>query len=59
MIFTFGMSAYAPSSKRTWSLPLPVAPWEMASAPVFFAISTMCFAMSGRAIDVPSRYLRL
>ena len=22
------------SSKRTWSLPLPVAPWAMASAPV-------------------------
>ena len=27
-----GASAAAVSSKRTWSLPLPVAPWAMASA---------------------------
>ena len=28
------------SSKRTWSLPLPVQPWQMASAPSALAIST-------------------
>ena len=46
------------SSKRTWSLPLPVHPCATASAPSFSAISTMCFAMSGRANDVPSKYSR-
>ena len=25
--------AFIPSSKRTWSLPLPVAPWHIATAP--------------------------
>ena len=45
-----------PSSKRTWSLPLPVAPCETASAPTCLAISIWRFAMSGRAMEVPSRY---
>src|SRR6187399_1465114 len=45
----FGASAYALSSKRTWSLPLPVAPCEIASAPVFVAISTSRFAIGVRA----------
>jgi hypothetical protein len=35
---------------------LPVAPWEIELAPVFFAISTRRLAISGRAIEVPSRY---
>ena len=35
-----GASAAAVSSKRTWSLPLPVAPCAMASAFSFCAIST-------------------
>jgi hypothetical protein len=35
---------------------LPVAPWLIASAFVFLAISTSRLAISGRAIDVPSRY---
>ena len=52
----FGFSAYAPISKRTWSLPLPVAPWLIASAFVAAAMSIRCFAISGRAIDVPSKY---
>ena len=53
----FGASALTVSSKRTWSLPLPVAPCAMASAPSCLAISTSFFAMIGRAKDVPSRYL--
>ena len=50
-----GANALIASSKRTWSLPLPVQPWQMASAPSFFAISTSRLAMIGRAIEVPSR----
>ena len=42
-------------SKRTWSLPLPVAPWATASAPVSRAISIRRLEISGRAIEVPSR----
>ena len=47
MIFMSGASALMPSSKRIWSLPLPVAPWQMATAPSFLAISTRRFAMAG------------
>ena len=43
------------ASNRTWSLPLPVAPWTTASAPVCAAISICRLAISGRAIEVPSR----
>ena len=50
-----GASAAYVSSKRTWSLPLPVAPWATASAPSRRATSTWAWAMSGRAIEVPSR----
>ena len=57
MIFIWGAKALIASSNRTWSLPLPVQPWQMASAPSALAISTMRFAMIGRAKDVPSRYL--
>ena len=45
MIFRSGASALMPSSKRIWSFPLPVAPWQMAAAPSFRAISTSFFAM--------------
>jgi hypothetical protein len=45
-----------PSSNRTWSLPLPVAPCETASAPTACAISIWRLAMRGRAMEVPSRY---
>ena len=37
------------SSKRTWSLPLPVAPCATASAPVSLAISIWRSAIKGRA----------
>ena len=52
-----GAKALIASSKRTWSLPLPVQPWQMASAPSALAISTRRLAMIGRAKEVPSRYL--
>ena len=45
------------SSKRIWSLPLPVAPWQIATAPSLRAISTSFLAIRGLAIDVPRRYL--
>ena len=35
------------TSKRTWSLPLPVAPWHTASAPTSLAISIWRLAISG------------
>ena len=35
--------------------PLPVQPWQMASAPSLMAISARAFAMHGRAKLVPSR----
>ena len=35
---------------------MDTGPWLMASAPVSRAISMSRFAMSGRAIEVPSRY---
>ena len=56
MICKSGASAAAVSSKRTWSLPLPVAPWAMASAFSALAISTMRLAINGRAIEVPRKY---
>ena len=37
-----------PSSKRIWSLPLPVAPWQIATAPSLRAISTNFLAIAGR-----------
>ena len=50
-----GQKALRVSSKRTWSLPLPVQPWQMASAPSAMAISASALAMQGRAKEVPSR----
>ena len=57
MISKCGARAFIVSSKRIWSLPFPVAPWHIATAPSFFATSTSFFAISGLAIDVPKRYL--
>ena len=57
MIFVFGESALIVNSKRTWSFPLPVAPWAMASAPSCAAISTNFLAINGLAKEVPNRYL--
>ena len=50
-----GAGAAAVSSKRTWSFPFPVAPCAIASADSARAISTMCLAMSGRAMLVPRK----
>ncbi len=36
------------TSKRTWSLPLPVQPWPTASAPWRRADATRCSTMTGR-----------
>ena len=54
MILSCGARAMNVSSNRTWSLPLPVAPWLTASAFSFRATSTWALAISGRAIEVPS-----
>ena len=43
-----GARARVATSKRTWSLPLPVQPWATASAPWARATSTRCFTMTGR-----------
>jgi hypothetical protein len=43
-----GARAAMPTSKRTWSLPLPVHPWLMMFAPNFRAASTMCLTIVGR-----------
>ena len=56
IIFISGAKALMVSSKRTWSLPLPVQPWQMAEQPSFLAISTSRLAIIGRAKLVPSRY---
>ena len=42
-----GSSACTATSKRTWSLPLPVQPWATASARSRFATSTSSCAISG------------
>ena len=52
-----GARALIPSSKRIWSLPFPVAPWQIATASSFLAISTNFLAIPGLAIAVPSKYL--
>jgi len=56
MISISGARALSASSNLTWSLPLPVQPWQIASAPSLIAISARPFAMQGRACDVPRRY---
>ena len=43
-----GASARVDTSKRTWSLPLPVQPWATASAPCSLAAATRCFTITGR-----------
>ena len=55
MMAISGAMALRVSSKRTWSLPLPVQPWQMASAPSCLAMSASALAMQGRAWEVPSR----
>ena len=43
-----GARALVATSKRTWSLPLPVQPWATASAPWARATATRCFTITGR-----------
>ena len=45
------------TSKRTWSLPLPVHPWAMPSAPNRRATSTWCLTISGRDSADTNGYL--
>ena len=47
MIFMPGAKRLMASSNRTWSLPLPVQPWQMASAPSARATSTSLLADDG------------
>ena len=56
MIGISGAKALIDNSKRTWSFPLPVQPWQIASASSLIAISTNPLAIKGRAIEVPSIY---
>ena len=52
-----GARARLETSKRTWSLPLPVQPWAIASAPCWRAAATRCFTMMGRESELISGYL--
>ena len=45
------------TSKRTWSLPLPVHPWATVEAPNWRAALTRCLAITGREIAETSGYL--
>ena len=52
-----GSSAAIVPSKRTWSFPFPVHPWQIYLAPSLCAISTNFLAIIGLARAVPSKYL--
>ena len=56
IIGIFGATDLIASSNRTWSLPLPVQPCAIASAPSSSAIFASISAISGRANEVPRRY---
>ena len=56
-IFMEGSSMRMLDSKRTWSLPLPVHPCAIATAPYLCAPSTRCLEMSGRESAETSGYL--
>ena len=55
--FRSGASARMLTSKRTWSLPLPVQPCATASAPCSRAAATRWRAMTGRDSADTSGYL--
>ena len=57
MVSRSGARARVDTSKRTWSLPLPVQPWATASAPCWRAAATRCLTMTGRDSDEISGYL--
>ncbi len=48
MALSVGSMDWIDTSKRTWSLPLPVQPWAMVSAPNWWAARTRCLVISGR-----------
>ncbi len=48
MTFSSGARLAMPTSKRTWSLPLPVQPWETTVAPWARAASARWRTISGR-----------
>ena len=50
MHLSSGASEVIETSKRTWSLPLPVQPWATVVAPNFLAAFTRCLAIIGREI---------
>ena len=52
-----GASARVDTSKRTWSLPLPVQPCPTASAPWRRADATRCSTITGRESAETSGYL--
>ena len=43
-----GARLVIPTSKRTWSLPLPVDPWLTTVAPCLRAVATRCLTIVGR-----------
>ena len=43
-----GGQGWMPTSKRTWSLPLPVQPWATVVAPCSRAAATRCLTITGR-----------
>src|SRR5699024_8405213 len=56
MISSSGAVLAKPTSKRTWSLPLPVQPWATAVPLCSLAASAMCLTISGREIAETSGY---
>ncbi len=52
-----GASERVPTSKRTWSFPLPVQPWATVSAPCLRASATRWRTISGRDSAETSGYL--
>ena len=51
-----GANEVMPTSKRTWSLPLPVQPWPTMVAPCFRAALTRCLTIRGRLSAETSGY---
>ena len=54
-----GARAVMPTSKRTWSLPLPVQPCATVLAPNCFAAATRCLTIRGRDSAETSGYLSM
>ena len=56
MTFRWGARLAMPTSKRTWSLPLPVQPWETTLARYVLAAAARCRTISGRESALTSGY---